>query len=40
MTALWNWTAERQGKRMKDVYFRSLLKMQIDYFEAPDITSG
>ncbi|CAG8674586.1 4081_t:CDS:2 [Cetraspora pellucida] len=40
MTTLWSWTAERQGKRMKDVYFRSLLKMQIDYFEAPDITSG
>ncbi|CAG8657703.1 22853_t:CDS:2, partial [Gigaspora rosea] len=40
MTALWSWTAERQGKRMKDVYFRSLLKMPIDYFEDPEITSG
>ncbi|CAG8452411.1 3936_t:CDS:2, partial [Dentiscutata erythropus] len=40
MTALWSWTAERQGRRMKDVYFRSLLKMPIDYFEDPEITSG
>ncbi|KAF0388106.1 P-loop containing nucleoside triphosphate hydrolase protein [Gigaspora margarita] len=40
MTALWSWTAERQGKRMKYVYFRSLLKMPIDYFEDPEITSG
>lgn len=40
MTTLWSWTAERQGRNMKDVYFRSLLKMKIDYFEDPDITSG
>ncbi|RHZ84492.1 hypothetical protein Glove_81g38 [Diversispora epigaea] len=40
MTTIWSWTGERQAKRMKEVYFNSLLKMKINYFEQPEITSG
>src|ERR1044072_1301459 len=40
MLICWMWTGERQSKTMKQVYFRSLLRMDIDYFERDDVTSG
>ncbi|CAG8619284.1 15674_t:CDS:2 [Acaulospora morrowiae] len=40
MVTFWNWTGERQARRMREIYFRSLLRMHISYFEQSDITSG
>ncbi|CAG8433422.1 1771_t:CDS:2 [Diversispora eburnea] len=40
MTSIWSWTGERQARRMREVYFNSLLKMKINYFEQTEITSG
>ncbi|CAI2165782.1 1922_t:CDS:1 [Funneliformis geosporum] len=40
MITCWSWTGERQAKRMKLIYFNSLLKMGISYFEVNDVTSG
>ncbi|CAG8441320.1 14167_t:CDS:1 [Funneliformis mosseae] len=40
MITCWSWTGERQAKRMKLIYFNSLLKMGISYFEVNEVTSG
>ncbi|EXX52002.1 uncharacterized protein OCT59_000541 [Rhizophagus irregularis] len=40
MITCWMWTGERQAKRMKTTYFKSLLRMNISYFESDEITSG
>ncbi|RIA92954.1 P-loop containing nucleoside triphosphate hydrolase protein [Glomus cerebriforme] len=40
MLTFWMWTGERQSKKMKQIYFRSLLRMEIAYFESDDVTSG
>ncbi|GES79406.1 multidrug resistance protein 1 [Rhizophagus clarus] len=40
MITCWMWTGERQAKRMKITYFKSLLRMNISYFESDEITSG
>ncbi|CAI2161842.1 17921_t:CDS:1 [Funneliformis geosporum] len=40
MIIFWMWTGERQSKKMKQVYFSSLLSMDIAYYEGDDVTSG
>ncbi|RIA92106.1 P-loop containing nucleoside triphosphate hydrolase protein [Glomus cerebriforme] len=40
MITCWMWTAERQSKRMRTTYFKSLLRMNISYFESDEVTSG
>ncbi|GBC15986.2 ABC transporter B family member 11-like [Rhizophagus irregularis DAOM 181602=DAOM 197198] len=40
MITCWMWTGERQSKKMKQIYFKSLLRMEIAYFERDDVTSG
>ncbi|KAG9306752.1 hypothetical protein G9A89_005652 [Geosiphon pyriformis] len=40
MNFIWMWTAERQTKKMREIYFQSLLRMGIGYFEMDDVTSG
>ncbi|GES96917.1 ABC transporter B family member 11 [Rhizophagus clarus] len=40
MITCWKWTGERQSKKMKQIYFKSLLRMEISYFERDDVTSG
>ncbi|CAG8501578.1 8174_t:CDS:2 [Ambispora leptoticha] len=40
MTSMWMWTGERQTKRMREIYFQSLLRMDLGYFEREEITSG
>jgi ATP-binding cassette subfamily B (MDR/TAP) protein 1 len=40
MITCWMWTGERQSKRMKQIYFKSLLRMEISYFEKDEVTSG
>ncbi|CAG8518715.1 1285_t:CDS:2 [Paraglomus brasilianum] len=40
MIFIWSWTAERQTKRMRATYFKSLLRMEISHYEREDVTSG
>ncbi|CAG8522855.1 5379_t:CDS:2 [Ambispora gerdemannii] len=40
MTSMWMWTGERQTRRMREIYFQSLLRMDLGYFEREEITSG
>ncbi|CAG8590612.1 5529_t:CDS:2 [Paraglomus occultum] len=40
MIFIWGWTAERQTKRMRAIYFKSLLRMEISHYEREEVTSG
>ncbi|KAL1409886.1 GTPase-activating protein [Vanrija albida] len=35
---IWNWTSERQSKRMREIYLRSILRQEIAYFD--DLGAG